>query len=271
MPPTPGAPEHGVAMPRFAANLSLMYAEQPFLRRFEAAARDGFGAVECQFPYAFATAEIAAALRDSGLQLVLFNAPPGDPAAGDRGTCSLPGREDEFRAGVERAIGYAAALECPRLHVMAGVVNDEAQRERQRQTYVDNLRWAARRLAREGITALIEPINTRDVPGYLLDRQADAHAIVAEVGEPNLRVQMDLYHCQIVEGDLATKIRRYLSGVGHVQIAGVPERHEPDAGELNYPYLFALIDELGYDGWVGCEYRPRGATRDGLGWMAPWR
>jgi hydroxypyruvate isomerase len=258
-------------MPRFAANQSLMYAEQPFMQRFEAAARDGFRAVECQFPYAFPAAEIAAALRANGMQQVLINAPPGDPAAGDRGTCSLPGREDEFRDGVERAIGYAVTLDCPRLHVMAGVVSDEAQRARQRETYVGNLRWAARRLAREGITALIEPINTRDVPGYLLDRQADAHAVVAEVGEPNLKVQMDLYHCQIVEGDLATKIRRYLSGVGHVQIAGVPERHEPDVGELNYPYLFELIDELGYDGWVGCEYRPRGATRDGLGWMARWR
>jgi hydroxypyruvate isomerase len=261
-------------MPKFAANLSLMYTELPFLQRFEAAAGDGFHAVEFLFPYEFAEAEVAVALRASGVQQVLFNAPPGDMAAGDRGTCSLPGREDEFRAGIERAIGYAAALECPRLHLMAGVAgdaSDAALRARQRATYVANLRWAARRLAPEGITALIEPINTRDVPGYLLNTQADAHAIVAEVGEPNLKVQMDLYHCQIVEGDVATKIRRYLAGVGHMQIAGVPERHEPDTGELNYPYLFALVDELGYEGWIGCEYRPRGATRDGLGWMSRWR
>ncbi|MCO5107705.1 MAG: hydroxypyruvate isomerase family protein [Burkholderiaceae bacterium] len=261
-------------MPRFAANLSLMYTELPFLRRFEAAAADGFRAAEFLFPYEFAEAEVAGALRASGLRQVLFNAPPGDMAAGDRGTCGVPGREDEFRAGVERAIGYAAALGCPRLHLMAGLAGDAGdptQRARQRATYVANLRWAARRLAREGITALIEPINTRDVPGYLLNTQADAHAIVAEVGEPNLKVQMDLYHCQIVEGDVATKIRRYLAGVGHMQIAGVPERHEPDTGELNYAYLFALIDELGYEGWIGCEYRPRGATRDGLGWIERWR
>jgi len=258
-------------MPRFAANLSLMYTELPFLQRFDAAAADGFRAVEFLFPYEFAAAEVAAALRASGLRQVLFNAPPGDLAAGDRGTCGVPGHEAEFRAGVEQAIGYAAALECPRLHLMAGVAGDDAQRARHRATHVANLRWAARRLAREGITALIEPINTRDVPGYLLNTQADAHAIVAEVGEPNLRVQMDLYHCQIVEGDVATKIRHYLGGVGHMQVAGVPERHEPDIGELNYPYLFALIDELGYDGWIGCEYRPRGATRDGLGWMSRWR
>ena len=258
-------------MPRFAANLSLMYTELPFLQRFEAAAQDGFRAVEFLFPYDFDATGIAAALRAAGLQQVLFNAPPGDMGAGDRGTCSLPGREAEFRAGIERAIGYAAALRCPRLHVMAGIVSDAAQRERQRACYVANLRWAARRLAAEGITALIEPINTRDMPGYLLNTQADAHAIVAEVGEPNLKVQMDLYHCQIVEGDVATKIRRHLAGVGHMQIAGVPERHEPDVGELNHPYLFELIDALGYQGWIGCEYRPRGATREGLGWLARWR
>ncbi|RPH65553.1 MAG: hydroxypyruvate isomerase [Burkholderiales bacterium] len=258
-------------MPKFAANLSLMYTELPFMQRFEAAARDGFRAVECLFPYEFPAVGIAAALRDNGLQQVLFNAPPGDMAAGDRGTCSLPGREAEFRAGIERAIEVAAALDCPRVHLMAGVVNDQAQRARHRATYVANLRWAARRLAQAGLIALIEPINTRDVPGYLLTTQADAHEVVAEVGEPNLKVQMDLYHCQIVEGDLATKIRRYLGGVGHMQIAGVPERHEPDVGELHYPYLFALIDDLGYDGWIGCEYRPRGATRDGLGWLARGR
>lgn len=258
-------------MPAFAANLSLMYTELPFLRRFDAAANDGFRAVEFLFPYEFAAADVAAALRASGLRQVLFNAPPGDLAAGDRGTCSLPGREAEFRAGVEQAIDYAAALDCPRLHLMAGVAGNEAQRAHQRATFVANLRWAARQLARAGITALIEPINVRDVPGYLLNTQADAHAIVTDVGEPNLKVQMDLYHCQIVEGDVATKIRRHLPGVGHIQVAGVPERNEPDTGELNYPYLFALIDELGYEGWIGCEYRPRGATRDGLGWIDRWR
>ncbi len=258
-------------MPRFAANLTTMYTELPFLERFEAAAQDGFRAVEFLFPYDFDAAGIAAALRANGLQQVLFNAPPGDWAAGERGTCALPGREAEFRAGIELALRYAVALGCPRLHLMAGLSSGESQRAAQRAAWAGNLRWAARELAREGLTALVEPINPRDMPGYLLNTQADAHALVAEVGEPNLKVQMDLYHCQVVEGDVATKIRRHLDGIGHVQVAGVPERNEPDRGELNCFYLFELLDELGYDGWIGCEYRPRGATRDGLGWLARWR
>ncbi len=255
-------------MPKFAANLSWLYTELPFFDRFEAAARDGFRAVEMLFPYEHSAVEIRSALLANGLEQVLFNAPPGDPSAGLRGTCSLPGQEDVFRAGIEQALEYAAVLGCTRLHVLAGIVRDESLRAQQRATYVANLRWAARRLASAGVTALVEPINLRDIPGYLLNTQADAHAIVAEVGEPNLKVQMDLYHCQVVEGDVATKIRRYLPGVGHVQVAGVPARNEPDTGELHYPYLFALLDELGYDGWVGCEYRPKAGTRDGLGWLA---
>lgn len=258
-------------MPRFAANLSWLYTELPFFERFEAAARDGFRAVECLFPYEHAALELRDALVGNGLEQALFNAPPGDARAGERGTCSLPGREETFREGVQQALEYAAVLGCTRLHIMAGVVADESQRTARRATYVANLRWAARRLASAGITALIEPINTRDVPGYLLNTQAQAHAIVEEVGEPNLKVQMDLYHCQIVEGDVSTKIRRYLSGVGHIQVAGVPDRNEPDTGELNYPHLFSLIDELGYEGWIGCEYRPRAGTRNGLGWFARWR
>jgi hydroxypyruvate isomerase len=169
------------------------------------------------------------------------------------------------------AIEYAKVLDCPRVHVMAGLVASEATRAAQREVYLANLAWAAARLGDAGLTALIEPINTRDIPGFLLNTQADAHAIVERIGAPNLKVQMDLYHCQIVEGDLATKIRKYMPGVGHFQIAGVPQRHEPDLGEVNYPYLFALIDELGYDGWIGCEYRPRGKTSEGLGWMTPYR
>ncbi len=254
-------------MPRFAANLSTMYGEIPFLSRFAAAAADGFAAVECQFPYAHSAAEVAGALHAAGVQMVLFNAAPGDFAGGERGLASVAGREADFRDGVEQAIDYARALACPRLHLMAGLVADPAERERHWLTYVENLRWAARRLAVEHIEALIEPINPRDIPGYYLNTQAHAHAVREAVGEPNLRVQMDLYHCQVVEGDLATKLRRYLPFVGHVQIAGVPDRGEPDRGEVNYPYLFGLLDELGYTGWVGCEYRPRRATRDGLGWL----
>ena len=257
-------------MPRLAANLSMMYADRPFLDRFAAAAADGFKGVEFLFPYDFAAEAIREQLQIHGLQQVLFNSWPGDFGAGDRGLACLPGREADFQAGVDRAIAYAAVLDCPRIHAMAGLAPAGADAGALRRTYVSNLREAARRCADAGLTLLIEPINTRDIPGFFLNRQDDAHAVVAEVGAPNLKVQMDLYHCQIVEGDLAMKIRRYLPGVGHLQLAGVPERHEPDIGELNYPYLFALLDELGYDGWIGCEYRPRAGTSEGLGWARPW-
>jgi hydroxypyruvate isomerase len=258
-------------MPRFAANLSMMYNEVPFLERFAACAADGFAGVEFLFPYAHPAREIRDELDRHGLQQVLFNAPPGDFEAGERGIASLPGRQEEFREGIDRAIEYAKVLDCPRVHVMAGLVKRESERVAQREIYVDNLAWAAKRLGEAGLTMLIEPINTRDIPGFLLNTQADAHAIVERIGAPNLKVQMDLYHCQIVEGDLATKIRKYLTGVGHIQIAGVPQRHEPDLGEVNFPYLFALLDELGYDGWIGCEYRPRAGTSAGLGWFDRWR
>jgi 2-dehydrotetronate isomerase len=257
-------------MPKFAANLSMLYTEHAFLDRFAAAAADGFKAVEYLFPYEHPAAEIAARLKAHGLQQVLFNAPPGDWAAGERGTACLPGREAEFRDGVQRAIDYARALDCPRIHLMAGLAPESgsgADRALLRKTYLANLAWAAAQ-ARD-IAFLMEPINTRDIPRFFLNRQDDAHAIVVEVGAPNLKVQMDLYHCQIVEGDLAKKIEQYLptGRVGHLQIAGVPERQEPDIGEINHPYLFALIDRLGWEGWIGCEYRPRAGTSAGLGWM----
>jgi len=256
-------------MPRFAANLSMMYQEHAFLDRFAAAARDGFRAVEFLFPYDHPAATIAQALRDNGLQQVLFNAPPGDFAGGERGIASLAGRDDEFTSGFARALDYASALACPRVHVMAGLVPADGDRAAMRKRYVAHLGWAAERAASAGVDVLIEPINTRDIPGYFLNRQDEAHAIVAEIGAPNLKVQMDLYHCQIVEGDVAMKLRAYLPGgkVGHLQIAGVPDRHEPDQGEVNYAYLFDVIDSLGYDGWIGCEYRPAGATSSGLGWL----
>ncbi len=261
-------------MPRFAANLSLLYTELPFLERFAAAAADGFTAVEYLFPYGFAAADIAARLQAHGLQQVLFNAPPGDWDAGERGLACLSAREAAFEQGMEQALRYAAALECPRIHVMAGIVLPGQTPQTVRPHYVAQLRQAARMANAQGVRVTIEPINTRDMPGYFLNHQADAHALLAEIGEPNVQVQMDLYHCQIMEGDLARKLQQYLpSGrVGHLQIAGVPERHEPDTGEVHYPYLFDLIDGLGWDGWIGCEYRPRrGAvahgTRDGLGWL----
>ena len=264
-------------MPRFAANLSLLYTEFDFLDRFEAAAKDGFKAVEFLFPYAFDVREIAVRLKANDLQLVLFNAPPGDWDAGERGLACLPAREAEFQSGLGRALDYAAALNCPRIHVMAGLLPAGSTATDLQTTYTERLRWAAKQAAGCGVEILIEPINTRNMPGYFLNRQDQAHAVLLEVGAPNLKVQMDLYHCQIVEGDVATKLHQYLptGSVGHIQIAGVPERHEPDLGEINYPYLFTLIDELGYSGWIGCEYHPArgaqpGGTSAGLSWLKPW-
>ncbi len=270
-------------MPTFAANLSLLYPDLAFEQRFEAAARDGFKAVEYQFAYQLAPQEIAALLSANQQELVLMNAPPAGMdtasinaawAAGDRGTAALPGREAEFRAGLELALSYAQALCCPKLHVMAGCIPQGMEREALQPTYVANLKWAAALAAPLGIQILIEPLNQRDVPRYFLNRQDHAHEIVREVGTPNLKVQMDLYHCQIMEGDLAAKLQQYLpsGNVGHLQIAGVPERFEPDVGEINYPYLFKLIDELGYSDPIGCEYKPArgaaaGGTSAGLGWL----
>ncbi len=270
-------------MPRFAANLSFLYTELPFLDRFEAAARDGFCAVEYLFPYAWPQPELVARLQANGLQQVLFNAPPGGVDAdsiarawdtGQRGLACLTGREAEFRHGLQLALDYCTALGCPRLHVMSGLLPPGQAREDLLGGITANLRWACEQAALQGVTLLIEPINLRDMPDYFLNRQDHAHEILDAVAAPNLQVQMDLYHCQITEGDVATKLRRYLptGRIGHIQIAGVPERHEPDTGELHYPYLFDVIDALGYGGWVGCEYRPaRGTqvagTTAGLGWL----
>lgn len=262
-------------MPRFAANLTTMYREHDFLDRFAAASRDGFTAVEYMFPYEHPAESLRRLLQEHGLRQVLFNAPAGDWDHGDRGTTSIPGREDEFRSGFSRALEYAQALECPRIHPMAGVMPSGSDRARFCATYLENLRWAAERAQQAGVDLLIEPIARRNMPGFFLNRQDEAHAIVAEIGRPNLRVMFDLFHCQIEEGDLATKIRRYLgenpSRVGHMQIAGVPDRHEPDRGEVNYNYLFDVIDETGYTGWIGLEYIPLAGTAEGLEWLDRWR
>ncbi len=257
-------------MPKFAANLSFMYNEHGFLDRFAAAAADGFNGVEFLFPYDYDTADIRARLNACGLTQVLFNAPPGNWAAGERGIAALPGREDEFRRSIDQALQYASVIGSRRLHVMAGLLVPDSDYARQREVFVANLAYATCEAASAGIMVLIEPINPRDMPGYFLTRQKEAQAICREVGAPNLKVQCDLYHCQIVEGDLATTLRRDINGIGHIQIAGVPQRHEPDQGEIHYPYLFGLIDELDYDGWVGCEYRPRAGTSAGLTWLQPW-
>ena len=254
-------------MPKFAANLTMMFNEVPFPQRFAAAAKAGFAAVEFLFPYDYPPAEVARWLQEAGLKNALFNMPPGDWAAGERGVASLPGREEEFRAGVARAIEYARALGTPSIHAMAGLLPSGADRKRHREVFVANLRHAAEALAGEGRTLLVEPINSRDIPGYFLNTQAEAHAIREEVDQPNLKVQMDCYHAQIVEGNLSVTLRKHIAHVGHVQIASVPDRHEPDEGEIDYRHIFRLLDELGYPGWVGCEYRPRGRTEDGLGWL----
>ncbi len=263
-------------MPQFAANLTMLYNEYGFLERFRAAAQDGFGAVEFLFPYEHPAETIAARLRENGLRQVLFNAPPGDWQAGERGITALPGREAEFREGFERALEYAQALACPRIHCMAGVAPAGADRARMRATYLANLAWAAEKAARQNLEVLIEPIAARNVPGYFLELQAEAHALAEEIEAPNLKILMDLFHCQVAEGDLAVKIRKYLANpettrVSHFQIAGVPDRHEPDTGEVNYEFLFDRIDELGYAGWVGCEYKPRAGTSEGLRWFRKGR
>jgi hydroxypyruvate isomerase len=257
-------------MPRFAANLSMLFPELRFLDRFAAAAAAGFKGVEFLFPYEHGAAIVAERARAAAVEVVLFNTWPGDWEAGERGLAALPGREADFAAAVATAIDYATTLGCARVHLMAGIPPADADPAACRATYVANLKAAAAMLAPHGITGLIEPINRRDIPGYHLNRQDDAHAVVQRVSAANLAVQMDLYHCQIVEGDLATKLSRYIGGVGHIQIAGVPERHEPDTGEVNYAYLFALMDQLGYAGWVGCEYRPAADTMAGLDWARPY-
>lgn len=251
----------------FAANLTMMFNELPFIERFAAASAAGFRAVEFLSPYAYEAGDITATLKKYNLKTVLFNAGIGAWNRGDRGISALPGRENEFQASMNESIEYARALGCPNLHVMAGLVDATEDMSAHRSTYVRNLRIAAAMAQAHGITLLIEPINHRDMPGYFLNRLEQALGVVREVDAPNLKIQLDFYHAQITEGDLATKLRRYLPEVGHIQIAGVPGRHEPNIGEINYPYLFSLLGELGYTGWIGCEYRPLGDTAEGLGWM----
>ena len=263
---------------RFAANLSWLYTELPFLDRFEAAARDGFKGVECLFPHEHPRAEIQSRLRDLGLQLVLFNASPGRWDFGERGLASLAGREADFQGSVLAALDLAQALDCPHIHVMAGVLEEAGPAEdvAAMQRYVSRLSWAAQQAAQAGKRLLIEPINRRDMPGYLLTLQARAHEVVRLVGSPALGVQMDLYHCQIVEGDITHRLNTWLptGQVGHLQIAAVPDRGEPDQGELRHGHILEQLVGLGYGGWIGCEYRPRrqgpGATSAGLSWLRNW-
>jgi hydroxypyruvate isomerase len=253
-------------MPRFAANLSMMFNEVPFLDRFGAAARAGFKAVEFLFPYEHPAGDIRRRLDDNGLVQALFNAPPGDWGRGERGTASLPGRQGEFRDGIARALDYAAALDCPLVHVMAGIPAADVSPVTAAAVYAANLAWAAEQAHAAGKRLVIEPINHRDMPGFHLHTMAQGAAIVAAIGVERLGLQFDVYHCQVTEGDVSKRMEQYMPVIGHIQIADVPARNEPGTGELGWAWLFRRIDALGYTGWVGCEYRPAGETVAGLGW-----
>jgi hydroxypyruvate isomerase len=253
-------------MPRFAANLSMMFNEHPFLERFSAAEAAGFQATEFLFPYDFEPGELKLALESNRLRQVLFNLPPGNFAAGERGIAALPGRENEFKESVHRALEYAKALHCLRLHVMAGNCSGY-DRKQMRKTFFENLNHALEIAAGSEITFLIEPLNSYDAPDYFLNSFDLAKQILTDIGNPRLKIQLDWYHAQNIQGDLTRLTERLFPDVGHIQLAGVPRRHEPDRGEVNYTHLFDLVDKLGYTGWIGCEYRPAGRTEDGLGWL----
>lgn len=255
-------------MPKFAANLSMLFTEVPFLDRFALARAAGFDAVEFLFPYDYPAAQIAALLAQHSLTLVLFNLPCGNWQAGDRGMACDPSRVAQFRAGAATALAYAQALGVRQLHCMAGKLPPGVAPELAHATYLDNLRHVATLLGPHGIDVLIEPINHYDMPGYLLNRSSMALAIIAEADCPNLYLQYDIYHMQRVEGELASTLRQQLARIRHIQVADNPGRHEPGTGEINYRYLFALLDELGYEGWIGCEYHPAGDTVAGLGWRS---
>ncbi|WP_372882644.1 2-oxo-tetronate isomerase [Psychromonas sp.] len=257
-------------MAKFAANLTMLFTEVPFMERFDEAHKAGFKAVEFLFPYAFDADKLSQKLQTLNLQQSLFNMPPGDWDAGERGIAALPGREQEFKASVTTALKYAAALKCKKVHAMSGIVDPKFTYQEHINTFIDNIRYAADAFAEQGITLLIEPLNNRDVPGYFLAHQRDAVELIKQVDRANVKLQLDLYHAQIMDGNLTTLIRDLAEYTGHIQIASVPDRHEPDEGELNYPHLFNVLDESGYDGWIGCEYNPRHSTIAGLGWVKPY-
>jgi len=255
-------------MPKFAANLTMLFAEVPFLDRFAAAKAAGFSGIEYLFPYDFDKAELRERLDEHGLTQVLHNLPAGNWAAGERGIAILPDRVDEFRDGVARAIDYAKALDCRQLNCLVGIAPRDADIFELNEVLLDNLRFAADALARERIRLLIEPINTTDIPRFFLNRTEQALQIIADVRSSNLFVQYDIYHMQVMEGDIARRLQRHLPQIAHVQLADNPGRNEPGTGEINYPFLFRHLDAIGYRGWIGCEYKPRTSTIEGLGWHA---
>ncbi|WP_238119810.1 MULTISPECIES: hydroxypyruvate isomerase [unclassified Xanthobacter] len=258
-------------MPRFAANISLLWPELGFPERIAQASAAGFQAVECQFPYAFSASELAERLADHGLVQVLHNLPAGDWAAGERGIACIPGREAEFRDGVGLALTYAQALDVPTLNCLAGLTPPGVPAERVRETLVENLRFAAAALAAVGRTLTVEPLNTRDVPGFHLHGSRQTLELLDQVGADNVRLQYDVYHMQVMEGDLTRTLQREMLRIGHIQIADNPGRGEPGTGEIHFPFLLAAIDAAGYTGWIGCEYLPRTTTGAGLAWFDPYR
>lgn len=257
-------------MPQFSANISTLFTDRPLVQRFQAAADQGFKAVEMQFPYEIPAEELAAAADAAGVKVVLINAPAGDWSAGERGFFAIPGREGEVEPAMNLALAYARALDCPRIHVLAGIVGEAVDPETAAGTYLGNLEHALVMVEAEGRTLMIEPINLRDVPDYFLTYLDEGLGIIESIGRDNLRLQMDFYHSQIMDGDLIRSLETALPVIGHMQIAGVPTRQEPDLGEINYPAIFEVIDRSAYEGWVGCEYFPAGKTEDGLGWAAPY-
>jgi hydroxypyruvate isomerase len=258
-------------VPEFSANLSFLYQELPFLDRFAAAAADGFPAVEYVSPYEHPPERVAETLRAHGLVQALFNMPAGDWAGGERGIGCLPDRVEEFRAGVDTAIRYGRALGCPKINCLAGIAPEGADRGALEAVLVANLAYAAPRLADAGIRLVIEPINLRDMPGFFLSTTSQAERILDAVGSDNLLIQFDVYHVQVMQGDLVATFRRLKERIGHVQIADNPGRNEPGTGEINYRFVLQEVDRAGYDGFVGCEYKPLAGTSEGLGWMAPYR
>lgn len=257
-------------MPRFAANLSMLFTEYPFLERFDRAAAAGFEAVEFLFPYSEDVPAIAAALKRNGLEQVLFNLPAGDWAAGERGIANDPARTEEFRQGVARALEIAAALDCRRLNCLVGIVRPDVPLPRQWGTVEENLAYAAARAQQAGILQLVEPLNTFDTPGFLVSSPELGFNLRDRIAHPNLKIQYDVYHAQRMEGNLTDAIRRHIAQIGHVQIASSPDRHQPGTGEIQYPYVLKALDDAGYTGWVSLEYKPLGRTEDSLAWLREW-
>ena len=258
-------------MPRLCANIGFLFPEMPFLDRFEAAARAGFTAVEFASPYEYPAADLRARLQANGLSLVLINSPAGNRAAGERGFACLPGRTDTFRDGIGQALDSAAALDCQLIHVMAGVPPTDLANDTALALYAVNLAWAAEKAKAAGVGLVIEPLNPRDAPGYLLNTQEQGAAIVAAIGRDRIALQFDVYHCQTAQGDVTSRLEKLLPFIGHMQLADVPGRHEPGTGEIGWEYVFRRIDELGYAGWIGCEYTPIGDTVAGLAWRERYR